>query len=353
MPRPNTGPELRWLASRGSYYIIWFDHGARRSRATGTTDRREAEAALANFIIASHQDNSKGPREPDQISVAEALATYIELRAPLTVAPDRIAHAVEALLPFWQKYTIAQITPTLCIKYQKARGLAPGTVRRELGVLTAAMKFLVADGQLTRAIPVALPPKPDHKDRWLTVNEAARLLNATRHSGGRARHYLPLFILIALYTGARKEAITSLRWSQVDLERKLMDFSIPGRVKTKKARPTLPIPNRLMFFLRAAWKRRSSDDGPVLHLDGKPLLRIDKGFRLAVARAGLKNVTPHTLRHTRGTWLAQEGLDLWKIAGWLGQDFATTQKIYTHHHPGHMDDALKAVDQRRRSVAVM
>jgi site-specific recombinase XerD len=67
----------------------------------------------------------------------------------------------------------------------------------------------------------------------------------------------------------------------------------------------------------------------------------------------LKNVTPHTLRHTRGTWLAQEGLDLWKIAGWLGQDFATTQKIYTHHHPGHMDDALKAVDQRRRSVAVM
>ena len=39
-----------------------------------------------------------------------------------------------------------------------------------------------------------------------------------------ARLHLPLFILIGLYTGARKEAILSLRWSQVDLTSNRIDF---------------------------------------------------------------------------------------------------------------------------------
>jgi integrase len=38
------------------------------------------------------------------------------------------------------------------------------------------------------------------------------------------RLYLPLFIVLGLYTGARKEAILSLRWPQIDLENKRINF---------------------------------------------------------------------------------------------------------------------------------
>lgn len=68
----------------------------------------------------------------------------------------------------------------------------------------------------------------------------------------RSRLHLPLFILLALYTGARKEAILSLRWPQVDLQRNLIDFNPPGRERTSKGRPIIPIPRRLMTFLRLA-----------------------------------------------------------------------------------------------------
>lgn len=344
MPRPNRGPRLHWIADRGAFYVIWYERGAKRVRSTGTADRRSAEAALAKFIGASHRTD--GPREPGEIAVTEALSFYLERHAPKTTDPARIAYAVEALLPFWETKSLGDITPTTCHDYAKYRGKAPGTIRRELATLTAAQSQLIADGRLTRAIPVPLPAKPEPKDRWLTHSEAARLINAARHGGRDTRTYLPLFILIGLYTGARKEAILSLKWPQVDLSANRISFAVPGRARTKKRRPTLPIPRRLQTFLRLAWKRRSSDIGPVVHLGGQPIQRIDKGFRAAALRAGLAAVTPHTLRHTRGTWLAQAAVPMWDIAGWLGQDPETTARIYAHHSPDYMNRALDAADRR-------
>ena len=346
MPRPNRGPSLQWKPEKGSFYIVWFENGARRIRSTSTADRRDAEKALAAFITASHL-NLQGPREPSAVTVAEALQFYAQLHAGNTMDPGRIGYAISALIGFWKNSTLDKVNPVSCESYVAERGVSAGTTRRELGTLAAAINYMYKMGELTRAVPVKLPPRPAGKKRWLTLSEAAQLLNAARNADGRSRHYLPLFILIALYTGARKEAILSLTWAQIDQVGRTIDFAVPGRRVTKKVRPMLPIPNRLNLFLEYAWRRRSSDTGPVLHLDGEPLLRIDKGFRLSVERAGLVDVTPHTLRHTCGTWLAQGGVDIWKISGWLGQTTATTEGIYMHHNPKYMDDALRAIDRRR------
>lgn len=345
MPRPNRGPRLHWIAARQAFYILWYDRGAKCVRATGTADRREAEAALARFIAATHRGD--GPREPHEITVASALNSYMIHQGAIATDPARIAYAVEALLPFWQHHTLADITPTNCERYAKHRGKAPGTIRRELATLTAAQGFLHRDGQLTRIVAAPLPKKPDPKDRWLTRQEAARLLNAARHGGRGTRLYLPLFVVIALYTGARKEAILSLRWPQVDFTANRISFAVPGREATNKRRPTIPMSRRLRTFLRLAWQRRSSAKGTVIHDGGEPIQRIDKGFRAAARRAGLDDVTPHTLRHTRGTWLAQSGVSMWEGAGYLGQDPETFARIYAHHSPDYMAAALDAVDNRR------
>ena len=347
MPRPNRGPVLKWLPRRGSFYIVWYEQGRERSRATGFAERRPAEAALAAFIGASHRP-AHGPREPGELTVADALAHYAETHAPSVADPERIGYAIRALVPFWGMSRIDAINPQTVAAYVKSRGVKPGTARRELTTLRAAVNRMAHDGLLTRPVHVPLPDKPDGKDRWLTHSEAARLLWAARKAGRNGRAYLPLFVLIALYTGARKEAVLSLKWPQVDMARGRIDFARPDGRKTNKRRALLPIPERLMTFLRLAWVRRSSDLGPVVHDGGKALARIDKGFRQAVKRAGLEDVTPHTLRHTRGTWLAQQGVDLFKIAGWLGQSSSTTAELYSHHHPDFMQDAKRAADRRTK-----
>jgi integrase len=83
-------------------------------------------------------------------------------------------------------------------------------------VLRAAIHHAHREGRLTRTVAVHLPDGAEPRDRWLTWDEAAALLRAALREP-RVRLYLPLYVLISIYTGARKEAILSLHWSQVDL----------------------------------------------------------------------------------------------------------------------------------------
>ena len=208
MPRRNTGPRLRFLDKRDAYYIVWTHAGRSRERSTGTANRLEAEIALSEFIRERTRDN--GPRDPSEILVTDVLADYANEGADATSTPWRIAYAVEALTMFWEGRTVANVTRETCRAYDKARGRSAGTVRRELGVLRAAINHAFREGRVTRVVAVHLPDRPEPKDRWLTRKEAAALLSAARQEP-KVRLHLPLFILMGLYTGQRKEALLSLR----------------------------------------------------------------------------------------------------------------------------------------------
>lgn len=208
-------------------------------------------------------------------------------------------------------------------------------------MLRAALNHAHREGRITRQIPVHLPDKPESKDRWLTRHEAARLLLAALGEP-KVRLYLPLFILLGLKTGARKEAILSLRWSQIDLEAGRVDFNPIGRRRTSKRRSRTPIPPSLLPHLKRA-RMRGSDIGYVINREGRSLKDIKKSFAGACARAGLEGVTPHTLRHTCATWLMQAGIDKWEAAGFLAMTLDTLERNYAHHHPDYLRKAAEAL----------
>jgi integrase len=266
--------------------------------------------------------------------------------APQAADPKRIGYAIAALVPFWDSRMVSDVTRETCRAYGRSRGKAPGTIRRELATLRAAINYAKDEGRITYAPTVHLPQKPEGKDRWLRREEAAALLNAARNGHASTRTYLPLFILIGIYTGARKGAILSLRWPQIDLVAERINFNEAGRARTSKGRAHIPIPRRLLTFLRLA-RRRGTDLGYVVHRDGAQLDNMKRAFNSACADAGLDDVTPHTLRHTCGTWLAQQGVPLDQIGGWLGHSDARTTQLYAHHHPDFMEQARNAADRRK------
>lgn len=357
MPRRNTGYRLRWIDRRQSFYIVWYEQGRERLRATGETDGKRAEAVLATFIRENHRP-AGGPRPAHEVMLGDVLDYYGKNKGAYAADPARIGYAIDALLPYWQDKTITDITDATCAEYVEQRQRKAGTTRRELTTLRAAVNY--AKGRIaddTR--PVTLPAKPPGKDRWLTRGEAARLLNAARVSRSDVRLYLPLFIVLGLYTGARKEAILSLRWPQIDLANKRINFKRNDLAETAKKRAHNRLPDRLVAALRRAYKRRSSDLGFVVHDSGKPIIDIGgawngsaKGFvqgsfGRACKRAGIVGVTPHTLRHTCGTWMAQQGVPLAKIGEYLGHSDERTTKLYAHHHPDYQDEAVAAFNKRR------
>lgn len=363
MPRPNRGPSLKWLKKREAFYIVWYEGGRERLRAAGTSDRGQAEEVLEDFLRARRRaEQPERPRRPDQITIADVLDLYGVEHAPHAADPARIGYAISALTPFWGERPVSYVTKQSCRSYAKSRTkrvrsktapdgwddvpIADATVRRELTTLRAALNFAVQEQRLETAPFVLLPDKPEGKDRWLTRSEASRLLNAARTGRSDVRLYLPLFIIIALYTGARKEAILSLRWPQVDLDRGLIDFS-GGRV-TNKRKGKRRMSRKLTLFLRLA-RERGTELGFVVHDKGQRIKDVgdatNGSFGGACKRAGLTGVTPHTLRHTCGTWLAQNGVDLHQISGWLDHSDTRTTMLYAHHHPDYQGDAARALDR--------
>lgn len=355
MPRRNTGPRLRWIDRRANFYIVWYERGRERLRATGETDQLRAEEALAAFIRQTQRPVG-GPRPAHQVTLGEVLDYYGQNKARFVKDPERIAYAIDALLPYWASKTITDINDAACAEYVEQRNRAAGTTRRELTTLRAAVNY--AKGRIADdARPIWMPAKPLGKDRWLTRSEAARLLNESRKARADVRLYLPLFILIGLYTGARKEAILSLRWPQIDLEAKRINFK--RETETNKRRAHNRLPDGLVGHLRRAYKRRQSDLGFVVHDKGKPVSDIggawngkpdgfvQGSFGRACKRAGIVGVTPHTLRHTCGTWMAQAGVPLRLIGEYLGHTDERTTKLYSHHHPDYQDEAVAAFNRRR------
>lgn len=344
MPRQPKGPRLYRRKDRDGLYIIRDDNG--RFQTTGTRDRREAEIALARYIAA--KDKPTGPATPDQMTVADALAIYGKERAPHVTDPERIAYAIQALVPIMGDLTIASLAGEVCRRYGKARGKAPGTVRKELGVLQAAINYCHVEGYLTATRKVTLPARPPARDRWLTRDEVARLLWAA-YRNPKAKH-LARYILTAVYTGTRSDAIMRLRFMPntaggwVDTETGTMHRRGIGVAETKKRQPIIPIPRPLLAHLKR-WKQNGARY--VVEVDGQRVASVKTAWKTALEEAGIEHCTRHDLRHTAVTWAMQRGADKWAASGFFGLSLDMLEQVYGHHHPDHLRSAVEAMERKR------
>src|SRR5690606_17711264 len=215
------------------------------------------------------------------------------------------------------------------------------SISRELSVLRAGIHHYESQHPGAPAPAILDLDALEPRGRWLTVEEANRLIHAAR-----SRHVY-LFIQLMLATAARPEAILDLRWDAIDFNASLIRLNPYGRAQTRKGRPTVPIPDPLRAALHEARKHRRTDY--VVEYGGFAVGSIKKAFRETAACAGFApgEVTPYTLRHTAATWMAQDGVPLWEIAGHLGhQDTRMVEKHYAHHHPDFRKRAKRSLGRR-------
>jgi integrase len=201
-------------------------------------------------------------------------------------------------------------------------------------VLRAAIGYWHRNyGPLPSVPAVVMPDKAPPRDRWLTRSEAARLLWAARRTPHLAR-----FILIGLYTGNRPGTSLAMRWEQVDLSRGIMYRRATGKAEDKRKRsPPVRLGPRILTHLRR-WRR----DGAayVCHYNGAAVRKLRRSWDAARRRAGFgADVVPHTLRHTRATWLMHARVPIWEAAGALGMTVDMLERTYGHHHPDYQREA--------------
>ncbi|WBU51873.1 site-specific integrase [Paracoccus sp. SCSIO 75233] len=267
-----------------------------------------------------------------------------------------LAYSIQALAPFWGGLTCDAVKGTTCRAYERERAkprtittvskngkettrevsAGPPTVRRELGVLQAALNYAHAEGLLIHPIKVTLPKSGEVRDRWLTRDEVAQLL---RH----AEPHIRRFIILAIYTGRRAATILDLIWTRVDLDANLIRFRADGQAETNKRRGRVRIPRQLKAHLR----RWSATPGThVVMYRGETVASVRKGVARAAERAGIEGVNRHVLKHTAITWGVKDGMELEDAAEYFDTSEEIIRKHYWHHSPHHQERAVKIIERR-------
>jgi integrase len=359
VPRPRK-PARLWQRPDNGAWIIRDGHVQVRT-GHGIGERGAAEEALADYLRSRKPPDRRGPAAPAELTVGEVLARYVDDKgSTLTGAgPATLANSVAALVPYFGNLTCDSVKGTTCRAYTRERATprevtiktrngktlvrthsaGPGTVRRELGVLQAALNHAHEEGLLVHPIKVSLPDAGVPRDRWLTRSEAAKLLRA-------AAPHVRRFILISLYTGRRATAVLDLTWTRVDLDQGVIRFRAEGQAETNKRRGRVRIPRQLAAHLRRWHRDRAGTQ--VVEFRGERLDSIKTGIRRAAERAGLEGVTPHVLKHTAITWAVMDPrLSIEGAAEYFDTSPATIRRTYWHHSPHHQEEGLAAVERRR------
>ncbi|MAS42240.1 MAG: integrase [Rhodobacteraceae bacterium] len=351
MPRKRLPARLYQRPDTGEW-IIRDGHVTRRT-GCGDGDRAGAEAALQAYLATRAPARRRGPAAPHELTVGEVLARYGADRGPKAVGKVTMANNITRLAGFWGDLTCDLVKGSTCTAYERHRAkprtnaagqtftAGTATVRRELGVLQAALRYAHAEGMLVHPIQVTLTESGLPRDRWLTRSEAARILRAAAPHARR-------FILLSLYTGRRMSAVLELTWARVDLERGVARFREDGQRETKKRRGECRLPRQLANHLRR-WKALARPgETHVVAFRGRPVASIKTAVRRACERAEItEDVTQHALKHTAITWAMMAGLDVEDAAEYFDTSPATIRNHYWHHSPNHQARGVAAMERRR------
>lgn len=320
MPRKPKGPRLYFDSQRKEWVVR--DGKAFVRTGCALSNNEQAEKRLQEYIARKYR-----PAPTPSPLIADVLLVYAQEHLPKTRAADKAAHNISNLTPFWGDKRAADVTAANCEAYAKDRPQA--AARRDLEVLRAALLYWhKTKAALAQAPAVRLPEKAQPRERWLTQEESKRL----RRAAMKYPH-LYRFVILGLKTGSRSGVLLNLRWEQIDLRTGVMNRKAAGETEAaNKRKPPVRLGKSVVRLLRR-WKAKDGAIPWVVHYDGVPIKKLRRSWAAACKEAKLAGVSPHTLRHTRATWLMQAGIDLWEAAGNLGMSTRVLENTYGKHHP--------------------
>ncbi|WP_408606021.1 tyrosine-type recombinase/integrase [Imhoffiella purpurea] len=285
---------------------------------------------------------------------------YLEQVTPTKRAPERDQWSAKALFPVFTGRQLTEIGAAdvrAYINNRRAAGIAPGTINKEVGLMSAATNWAKRELEWEISNPWAArrQTEPAGRDRWLTREEAARLQEAAQTQHRMERYpWLDDFIRLGLNTGMRPGEMLWLEWRRVDLEGAVITFEASGtKTGQKNGKPgKVPLNQEAqkVILARSRFKETHCQGSPWVFCrkDGSRIESIKKGFAACVADAGLVNVHPHDLRRTFGSWLVQAGVGIERVSGLLRHgDVAITARVYAHLRPDDLASAAAVLDRQK------
>lgn len=216
----------------------------------------------------------------------------------------------------------------------KKHEASASTANRYLALLRAILRMARDEWEWLDTIPrFRLYPEPKKRVRWITREEAAKLIT-------ELPTHLADMAAFTLATGLRQRNVSYLRWTQVDLQRG-MAWIHADQSKSRRA-IAVPLNEDALGVLT---QRHGKHPVFVFTYKDKPVARTTtKAWKRALGRAGIEDFRWHDLRHTWASWHVQSGTslqELMELGGWASFEMVLR---YAHLAGEHLKQAANRVD---------
>jgi integrase len=291
---------------RGSVY--WIEvrdpDGKRIRESTGSGEREKAELYFSMRVSQLKAGHSKLPTWDD------ASDRWLRERTDKK-SLDRDVSMIRWLNGHWTGKVFALINDDdvrEVIELKKAETTA-SNANHYLKFVKSLFNRAVG-WKLVPANPVKMKPykTSNRRVRFLSEQEFGRLM-------GELPHHLKVMAEFSVLTGLRMSNVTGLKWSRVDLDRRLL-WVASSDYKSGRDHG-IPLSETAIAILRGEQGQNSTY---VFTYDGHPVCRTNTtAWRKALKRAEVDDFRWHDLRHTFASYHALNGtplLTLKALGGW-------------------------------------
>jgi len=249
------------------------------------------------------------------------------------------------------------------LTFQNDQPLSKATQNYHIIALRSWLRFLNRRGENTlSAERVDLAKIGDRQIQFLEAEELDRLL--AQPNPGHISGLRDLAIMHTLFsTGLRVSELCALDRDKINLERG--EFSVIG--KGRKERIVF-LSEDATNWLNQYIAARSDDDNAVFVRYKDPVKdedifdehskrltprSVERIVKAHAKKAGIvKDVTPHTLRHSFATDLLMNGANIRDVQSMLGHSSLNTTQIYTHVTNQHLKDVHTAFHGKKKAESV-
>jgi integrase/recombinase XerD len=270
--------------------------------------------------------------------------------SPLTV--KKYFRAIKRLKAWARRKrkSLPQLTTTDCRRWlicvAKAAPVTVSTINEMHCAANVFYRFLMTEGELASNPFEPIPYLPREKvlPRFLSPEDVERLMRAPDISTYTG--LLDRVVMEVLYaTGMRVAELVALRVDSINLEKRRILCTGKG----SKQRFVIFGPNARKWLKRYLEARTGVPDARKSHylflkVDGKRLsgAYVWRHIREHASMVGLKDVSPHVLRHSFATHLRAGGASTRHIQELLGHEDMESTEVYTHLVAEHL---RRAYDQ--------
>lgn len=309
------------------YWWIKLTHiGGTIQQSSGTTDKAKAEE-LHDKLKASLWDQARLGIKPRHVWNDAVVRYLAETTHKASQCSDKIH--LRWLDKYLNGVMLDEIDRNLLDKILAARmaeGVKNSSVNRVIEVMRQVLRKAANEWEWLDRVPFfRMLPEPTRRIRWITQEQATRLISALPpHLAAMAR--------FSLETGLRRANVTGLEWSQIDLVRRTA-WVHPDQAKARKA-IVVPLSAAAVEVLR---EQLGKHETHVFSFRGNPICQVStKAWYKGLKEAGIDNFRWHDLRHTWASWHVQNGTPLHALQELGGWESVEMVRKYAHFSSNHL-----------------